>query len=505
LPARSLDLGFPRTVRDQVLVDAARHCCICHRYKGVKVEVHHITPEASGGEDSYENAIALCFDCHTDAGHYNPKHPRGTKFSPSELRKARNKWFKIVAENNIQEKSEPNNFYCRYYICKNYEQLREIAQGDLSRFPVENPLLIKNEIIEELNRVILNHPESYRYANAWGVSLPSKEKYIEAHPEALIPSESDGRYSYFEVIRTPTREELERYKDKDGLLKLMLSQNVPVKEISLVGGYDDGCGGSPLQEEYIFRKLWCSFLAITNLSKLPVTLESIRGKLVKSTGANLNKFKVAIEESESIPLPKAPVPPNSTVLIPLALILPPLYPINEQEWSQVLDDNRHLQITSERIERQELHELDLRNMYTIDRSWEVGSCPYLFLYGQKLSYYREVLSNCELIEGVDRFRVSENINIIIIAELEDEITELTSIKVGGDMVIENMTLAKYDSIEIPVYPGASVEIKGRYVPDYFAKVRRPCGLKRNELVSDYLYTYKMQPNKKIQPTADSVG
>ncbi len=77
-------MAFKKEVKINALVSAARHCCVCHRYKGVKVEVHHILPVAKGGADDAENAIALCFDCHADAGHYNNKHPRGTKFSPEE-------------------------------------------------------------------------------------------------------------------------------------------------------------------------------------------------------------------------------------------------------------------------------------------------------------------------------------------------------------------------------------------------------------------------------------
>lgn len=63
-------LGFSSSVKDQILIDTARHCCVCHRYKGVKVEVHHIKQEALGGPNTYENTIFLCFDCHCDAGHY---------------------------------------------------------------------------------------------------------------------------------------------------------------------------------------------------------------------------------------------------------------------------------------------------------------------------------------------------------------------------------------------------------------------------------------------------
>nr|VFK42254.1 MAG: hypothetical protein BECKSD772F_GA0070984_111810 [Candidatus Kentron sp. SD]VFK48163.1 MAG: hypothetical protein BECKSD772E_GA0070983_11157 [Candidatus Kentron sp. SD]VFK77679.1 MAG: hypothetical protein BECKSD772D_GA0070982_10018 [Candidatus Kentron sp. SD] len=35
-------MGFSREIKERILVNTARHCCVCHRYKGVKVEVHHI-------------------------------------------------------------------------------------------------------------------------------------------------------------------------------------------------------------------------------------------------------------------------------------------------------------------------------------------------------------------------------------------------------------------------------------------------------------------------------
>ncbi len=94
-------MGFSQDIKNKILVLSARHCCVCHRYKGVKVEIHHIKPQADGGEDTLENAIALCFDCHADAGHYNPKHPKGLKLSQGELKLQKENWFKIVNENNI--------------------------------------------------------------------------------------------------------------------------------------------------------------------------------------------------------------------------------------------------------------------------------------------------------------------------------------------------------------------------------------------------------------------
>jgi hypothetical protein len=92
-------MPFSRPVREEALVRSGRRCCVCHRWLGVKVEVHHIKQEADGGANTIENAIVLCFDCHADAGHYNPRHPRGTKYTPQELRKHRDSWWEWYRKN----------------------------------------------------------------------------------------------------------------------------------------------------------------------------------------------------------------------------------------------------------------------------------------------------------------------------------------------------------------------------------------------------------------------
>ena len=94
-------MGFSKKVQRDVLIGCARHCCVCHRYKGIKIEVHHLVQNAKGGSNTFENAIPLCFDCHCDAGHYSSNHPRGTKFSMPELREARDKWYENVKNNSI--------------------------------------------------------------------------------------------------------------------------------------------------------------------------------------------------------------------------------------------------------------------------------------------------------------------------------------------------------------------------------------------------------------------
>jgi hypothetical protein len=85
-------VAFSNAVREEALFASKRVCCVCRAHFGRSVEVHHIQAQSDGGSDELDNAIVLCFDCHTEAGHYNPKHPRGSKYSPTELRRLRDEW-----------------------------------------------------------------------------------------------------------------------------------------------------------------------------------------------------------------------------------------------------------------------------------------------------------------------------------------------------------------------------------------------------------------------------
>ena len=83
-------------VKQDALIACKRYCCLCEKYKGQNMEVHHIIQRADGGPDSFDNAIPLCFDCHRDVGSYNPHHPKGSKYSPEELKRIRNSFYDKV-------------------------------------------------------------------------------------------------------------------------------------------------------------------------------------------------------------------------------------------------------------------------------------------------------------------------------------------------------------------------------------------------------------------------
>lgn len=82
-------MSFSQEVRTKVLLWCDRHCCLCKKPCGTNIEVHHLVPENEEGSDDIDNAMPLCFDCHSDVMHYNVKHPRGTKYKPDELKTRR--------------------------------------------------------------------------------------------------------------------------------------------------------------------------------------------------------------------------------------------------------------------------------------------------------------------------------------------------------------------------------------------------------------------------------
>ena len=92
-------MSFSKDTKEIALVRSRRCCCVCHEFCGLYTNVHHIVPEADGGPDDLENAIVLCLRCHGEAGHYNPAHPIGNKYSRDELRKHRDSWWSYCESN----------------------------------------------------------------------------------------------------------------------------------------------------------------------------------------------------------------------------------------------------------------------------------------------------------------------------------------------------------------------------------------------------------------------
>lgn len=80
---------FSENDKIKCLLWCDRHCCLCGKACGTNIEIHHITPKGEGGSDDIDNAIPLCFDCHSEIEKYNKNHPLGTKYKPMEIKARR--------------------------------------------------------------------------------------------------------------------------------------------------------------------------------------------------------------------------------------------------------------------------------------------------------------------------------------------------------------------------------------------------------------------------------
>ena len=96
-------MAFSEDIKTRTMVACGRCCCICHKFCGNNMEVHHIRARADGGTDTYDNAIPLCFDCHAEVRQYDPKHPKGIRFTEKELIQHRDNWYKAIASNGEKE------------------------------------------------------------------------------------------------------------------------------------------------------------------------------------------------------------------------------------------------------------------------------------------------------------------------------------------------------------------------------------------------------------------
>jgi len=77
---------FTSDTKRKVLLWSDRHCCLCGKECGVNIEIVHLEDNSN---NTVDNAMPLCFDCHAMIGHYNTSHPKGNKYKPEELKQKR--------------------------------------------------------------------------------------------------------------------------------------------------------------------------------------------------------------------------------------------------------------------------------------------------------------------------------------------------------------------------------------------------------------------------------
>lgn len=199
-------MGFPPKIKVQALVASARHCCVCHKTARRNIEVHHIIPYYISNDNSFENAIPLCFDCHSEAGHYNNKEPKGNKYSLEELRKHRDNWYKIVAEGKVKyfDIEEYNKRYLPVF-----QSIDKVTNKSFSELFSNNLVAFtqaeQNEIERIFRRLILNNSALIKGEPAIGktvYALKIAQKFKESNYSVLYHSFKYHKFSANEIVES---------------------------------------------------------------------------------------------------------------------------------------------------------------------------------------------------------------------------------------------------------------------------------------------------------------
>lgn len=480
-------------------------------------------PVSKGGTDTADNAIVLCFDCHADAGHYNPAHPRGTKYSPDELRLARDLWHAAVATNRIAAPNDEDRLYCRYLVCKSFSALREIVGKNLAEVPVNDPFLAVTPVNAFWSTVIGAHPEAYRHSYVWGDTFPDRDAYERAHPDVRIfERPSRNLFPYFEASRVPSRAELlARVAPKDSISSMLLQDQVPEPEICEAFAYDEMCGGNSFQETYRLRPLWTVFLAATNITEQPVRLHSLACEMERPNGTGYRAITARESASvEEVSLPRMPLPPGGTALIPVATILGPMSDVPTEVIRSELRDLEsgevqtvsHCEtdwpmaqisligpalwparlVLNDSKSAQEIHQLDLANLYIIDRYWEAGSCPHLFFERSShpsLSYWGEMWAQAPGLLQAHRLEVPAGVSALILAELEPEAAHVKEVTVNSEIIVRDLILQRGEWVRVTVKPGDRVELLGYYSPNFAVPGGEPNPWRKNAIITEFIGTF----------------
>ena len=482
-------MSFSKKIKEDILVASARHCSMCHSYKGLKVEVHHITPKVQGGNNSESNAISLCFDCHADAGHYFADHPKGTKVSPRELRKHKKSWEKLVTQNLIPIPKR-DLVYIQHIITDSFHMIKELSETNLENFPIKNSLLVKTPVLKFIQNLIKD--QDYRHSTCSSYKFKSETEYLEAHPKAIL-LKNNGEYNGYTYNRIPSSSEIKEVCSGDSVTQYLLENKCELDKICISGTHSDGCEGLEFMESYITRPMYMTMLAIENITDEPISIDSLVGNISEGVLYNsLNKTS----SNNNIHLPQMKIMPNKTLIIPTAIILSDFesfeidnestinrfYVGNEQrqEFQKIsiktkpnqydfIGPSLLIQAVQFNNRLQSVHELDMNNLYHIDRYYMCGSCPHLFFVKNngKLEYVRELFFKSPDRLQIEKITISKDVKAVIVVELENELTFIESISLNKKVSLINEELNKGMYKIFPVIEDDYMEIKGKY--SFFGK------------------------------------
>lgn len=481
-------MGFSQKIKEDALVAAARHCCVCRRFKGLNIEVHHITPQAQGGKDTFANAIPLCPYCPASAWQYFAGHPRGIKLSPTELRKHKISWYKIVSENNIEDTVISDHLHFRHIIFET--SILEILKGNIPKDVINNPILSPNNVGSFMKAYLENKDASLCVLSK-GISY---EDYERQYPNATKDASDSSNVPY---IRIPSDNEMRAIGQMNLFSQYLFENGVPTEEICKILAYDinKGCGGeceridAALYEELYERKYYLQTIVITNISDQPIKLREL---ICNSTGYVLQKISVQQEE-RVLALPNVPILPNHNVVIPTAIIsngfeldsfnvIKDVKIINLGDWydaisqvsmpnaveyiGEVLEPLKLVYQTGSKTREELIHRINYNSLYLIHGGALCGSCPHMFFENEngELTYGGELFSSKPDVLLPEKRTIPDNTIAIIIAELEQETAYIAEVNIDNTTITFDKQLNTGDYCRFETSQCSEVTIIGSYLP-----------------------------------------
>jgi len=475
-------MSFSKEIKEKVFVASARRCCVCKEFKGRNLEVHHIIHKNKGGDDSFENAIPLCFDCHANAGHYNSKHPKGAKFSPSELRKHRDNWYKLVEEGKFNTNS--SDISQQFFITNSFDIAFEIANGEFSNFPLNEVKLLQNDLIEYIKSIEKTFNNKEDYTNYY----QSFADY-QAHFKEIKEIKDQWGSSHWE--RIPSNKELkEKFFEKEYVVNYMLRNGSTSNEIARANFHEDGCADGNY-ETYDIREAKVVFLSLINTSDKTKSLTSVSEIYIKD--GNYIPIDYDSEKISKHNINELLIEPGKCLLVPYCIMLMDINreiePKDELLFQQIdtgqSQDIRKIEYSGKKLtigprhfvksvqfetdgfeEDFTIKHFDPKNLLLISRFWECGSCPHIFVKktnSDMWEYIGEIFSNSPNLTQIFELRFDTGLyDSFKIIELENEITKIEYIHLDEKEIASLLTLNKNDDFTFKVGSANSIRIKGSY-------------------------------------------
>jgi hypothetical protein len=368
-----------------------------------------------------------------------------------------------------------NKLHVRYLLTEKLEVMNQILFGNLSNFLIPNTMLVDNTITKFFRELIQN--QGYRHNSIFYREFKDYAEYCIREPNHQKINNNTLYPCYDSERSTKIDEEKAIFKKLDAISKYLIQKKIlTLKEMVQIKGYFEPCGTGSYWEKILIRPLYFNFLCVTNMSS--------QSLLFKQLNTNDKIF---------CQLPKVLIKPESSILIPLCVILTEHsgldtiqeITINIEDKGSQVHELKHLSNNTfifmnlpSQLEspnkvifsqfdfpndlEQGIHNFDCSNLYLIDSYWRAGSCPHVFFQmDDGLIYKGELFTeNNKICTKV--LVPPKNSKFIVIAELEDEETHIEFIMQNKKVLLQNHILNKNEDITIAIDFNQPIKIKGFY-------------------------------------------